>query len=249
MAFTRAEECLYAFAPPKGSKNGYPLNSVANALCQSFTVPDQATDTIALCDFFDEDQNVLELGAAPQTQRAPAEQKTFSLVSYPSVRWRDRLMVRPTSHGYFNATANDALTVNLATLLKELLIRTEHANDLERHLQDLYYERGITLAERERLWDRTQAALAHPTLRDWYEFSGSIKIQRTLLMGNHRYVCPDRVLTDSSQATIVHFGLSNEQSAHTRVIRQSSAVLQQLGHLSVAGFWVNVQEIAVVEIQ
>ena len=249
VAFTRAEECLYAFAPPKGSKSGYPLDSVANALCQSFTEPDRTTDTITLPDYFDEPSNVLELGTAPPTQRPPTEKKTFSLVSYPSVRWRDRLMVRPTSHGYFNATtANDSLTVNLATLLKELLIRTPHVRELERHLQDIYYERGITLTERDRLQQRAQQALAHPIIHSWYEFSGSVKIQRTLLMGNHRHVCPDRVMTDGERATVVHFGLTDEQAAHTRIIEQSATVLRQLGYASIAGFWVNVQDLTVVKV-
>ena len=249
VAFTRAEECLYAFAPPKGSKSGYPLDSVANALCQSFTVPDPTTDTITLPDYFDENRNVLELGTAPQTERTLAEKKTFSLVNYPSVRWRDRLMVRPTSHGYFSSTAtDDSLTVNLATLLKELLIRTQHISDLEPHLQDLYYERGITLTERKHLQQRAQEALVHPILSSWYKFTGPVKLQRTLLTGHHRYVCPDRVMTEGNQATVVHFGLADEQRAHTRIIEQSCAVLRQLGHASTIGYWVNVQELAVVEV-
>ena len=249
VAFTRAEECLYAFAPPKGGKNSYPLVSVANALCQSFKTPDETTDTIVLHDFFDEGSNVLELGTAPQTERPTVEQKTFSLASYPSVRWRDRLMVRPTSHGYFSSTAaDDSLTVNLATLLKELLIRIPHLRELEQHLQDLYYERGITLAERERLQERVEAALQHPTLRPWYECTGSVKLQRTLLVGHHRYVCPDRVMTEGGHATVIHFGLANELPEHIRTIKQSCAVLRQLGYTVVEGFWVNVQELTVVEV-
>ena len=250
VAFTRAEECLYASTPPKKSKNGYALDSVANALCQSFTVPTSTSDTVSLPDYFDPQRNVLEVGTPPPTEeRRTVDPRTFSLVSYPSVRWRDRLMVRPISHGYFNPTAtDDSLTVNLATLLRELLVRTQHVHDLERHLQDLYYERGITLAEREHLQGHLRAALANDTLRSWYEPSGPVKIQRTLLTGSHRYVCPDRVMTEEARATVVHFGLADEQRVHARIIRQSSAVLQRLGYTPVDGFWVNVQTLEVVAI-
>ncbi len=249
VAFTRAEECLYAFAPPKGSKNGYSLDSVANALRQSFSSPSLSDKHIALDDHFDETDNVLELGVAPHTTQADYQKKTFSLTSYPSVRWRDRLMVRPTSHGYFNAVAsNNSLTINLITLLRALLVRMEHAHELEQHLQDIYYERGITLAERERLQRHAEGTLKHPLLRKWYETEDTVKIQRTLLTGNQHYVCPDRVMIDDEQATVVHFGLADEQAEHTKVVKQSCAVLQQLGYTLVKGYWVNVQALEVVEV-
>ena len=249
VAFTRAEECLYAFAPPKGGKNGYALDSVANALRQSFSSTGGSGEHVVLADHFDEVDNVLELGIAPQKAPASYEKKTFSLSNYPSVRWRDRLMVRPTSHGYFNSVAsNDSLTINIATLLKALLVRMAHAHELEQHLQDIYYERGITLAERERLQQRARETMKHPRLRAWYETSGTVKIQRTLLTGNQRYVCPDRVMISDQQATVVHFGLADEQAEHTKIIQQSCAVLQQLGHTSMKGYWVNVQTLDVVEV-
>ena len=253
VAFTRAEECLYAFAPPKGSRNGYPLNSIANALRQSFTVASPSSgNIIALSDHFDEETNVLEIGAAPQVMASTPDKKTFSLVNYPSVRWRDRLMVRPISHGYFApASASDTLTVNIAMLLKELLVRTQRLAEVERHLQDIYYERGITLAERERLEQRMQQALENPILRAWYEHPGSVKVQRTLVAGNHQYVCPDRVMATGAPATngqaiVVHFGLVDKQKEHTRIIEKSRAILHQLGYDSVQGYWVDVQDLKVV---
>ena len=76
------------------------------------------------------------------------------------MRWRDRLMVRPTSRGYFAESSEpNALSVNLAGLLREVLVRTRHRSEAERHLQDVYYERGITQAERQQLEQRVGAKL------------------------------------------------------------------------------------------
>ena len=250
VAFTRAEECLYAFAPPTRKKEGYPISSIANALRQSFCSPGDTEENIVLADHYDETANVIALGTAPQVRHGPLTKKTFSLTSYPSVRWRDRLMVRPTSHGYFNAVSSDnSLTINLATLLKALLVRTAHAHELEQHLQDIYYERGLTLAERERLQQHAQEVLEDSRFRTWYETRDTVKIQRTLLTGRQRYVCPDRVMTTSQQATVVHFGFTDEQAAHTKLIRESSVVLQQLGYASVESYWVDVQRLRVIEVQ
>ncbi len=250
VAFTRAEECLYAFAPPKGSKGNYKINSVANALRQCFAETATSSDRINLTDYYDGDANVLEVGTDPQVLRSGTKKKMLTLSGYPSVRWRDRLMVRPTSHGYFAESSEpNALSVNLAGLLREVLVRTRHRNEAERHLQDVYYERGITQAERQQLQQRVAQAMSSPTLRTWYEHAGQVMIQRTLLTGDQRYVCPDRVMiTSEASAVVVHFGLADEQTEHTRIVKRSADILRRLGYTSVECYWMNVQTLNAVEV-
>ncbi len=254
VAFTRAEECLYAFAPPKRNKEGYKVNSVANALRQSFTEASSSSERINLTNHFDEAANVLEIGNDPRKTRSHTKKEAFVLANYPSVRWRDRLMVRPTSHGYFAESSEpNALSVNLAGLLREVLVRTRHRDEAERHLQDVYYERGITQAERQQLEQRVNQAMNDASLQPWYEHPGPVMIQRTLLTGEQRYVCPDRVMLSPStgtekSATVVQFGLADEQQEHTRIVKRSAAILQSLNHASVKGYWVNVQTLKVTEL-
>ncbi|MGB3851739.1 MAG: UvrD-helicase domain-containing protein [Tunicatimonas sp.] len=262
VAFTRAEACLYAFAPPKKSKEGYQINSVANALRQSFTAPPTSAEQIELSNYYDESTNTLELGAGASSSLLPRKNESFTLSGYPSVRWRDRLMVRPTSRGYFaDAAQPGVLSVNLAGLLREVLVRIRHYEEADRHLQDVYYERGITQAEREQLARRVTQALNDPTLRAWYEHTGPVMVQRTLLTGQQRYICPDRVMlpqsasaagtpaagTPAANATVVHFGLANEQAEHQRIIKRSVTTLRSLGYAGVKGYWVNTQTLTVTE--
>ncbi len=252
VAFTRAEECLYAFAPPTKSKDGK-INSVADALHQSFTEAPPPSAGINLTDHYDKDTKVLEIGTDSRVERPRTKKAPFILTAYPSVRWRDRLMVRPTSRGYFAESSEpNALSVNLAGLLREVLVRTRHRSEAERHLQDVYYERGITQAERRQLEQRVAQAMNQAALRPWYEHPEPVMIQRTLLTGDQRYVCPDRVMLPPSAtegpAVVVQFGLADEQTEHTRTVEQSAAILRQLGHVSVKGYWVNVQTLRVVEV-
>ena len=71
-----------------------------------------------------------------------------------------------------------------------MLVRTRHRSEAERHLQDVYYERGITQAERQQLEQRVAQALNNTALRPWYEHPEPVMIQRTLLTGDQRYVWP-----------------------------------------------------------
>ncbi len=250
VAFTRAEECLYAFAPPTKNREGYKITSVANALRHSFTEAQPLSERINLTDHYDKDAKVLEIGTEPRVERPRTKKVPFTLAAYPSVRWRDRLMVRPTSHGYFAESSEpNALSVNLAGLLRDVLVRTRHRSEAERHLQDVYYERGITQAERQQLEQRMAQAMNNPILRPWYEPAGPVMIQRTLLTGQQRYVCPDRVMiTSESSAVIVHFGLADEQAEHARIVKRSADILRQLGYTSVESHWVNVQTLSAVEV-
>ena len=266
VAFTRAEECLYAFTPPrKSKKEGYKITSVANALHHSFTEAPLSSERINLTDHYNEDAKVLEIGTDPRVERPRTKKAPFTLAAYPSVRWRDRLMVRPTSHGYFAESSEpNALSVNLAGLLREVLVRTRHRNEAERHLQDVYYERGITLTERQQLEQRVTQAMNDATLRPWYESVGPVMIQRTLLTGGRgsppgrpggrrsggrRYVCPDRVMiTSETSAVVVHFGLADEQDEHARIVKRSAAILRQLGYTTVESYWVDVQALRAVEV-
>ena len=246
VALTRAEEGLYAFAQPVPTKAGFPLTSVANALRNALTSTERTP--IALADGWDEAQGTFTLGSPPP--KKPFEPPTLprTLSGYTSQRWRDRLMVRPASHGYFSTEAHAALTVNVAVLLKELLIRLPHKNELERHIQAIYYDRGITLAEKEQLRRYAARALEHPTLRAWYQPEATIKLQPTLLAGDGRYVMPDRVILEEEKAVVIGFGLAREAAEKKSVIKNSQAILQNIGYATVVGYWVEVESLRVKEL-
>ena len=149
VAFTRAEEGLYAFTHPVPKRNDtFPLNGIANLL--RVILPDlEQSDSLA---GWDEMGQLYEAGSFPSsTLSSQPDPSVIGLSEYASVRWRDRLRVRPLSRGFFVTKVG---TVSNVALLQQLLVQLPSVDQLHRQLEKIAFERGLTDKEREILQDQ-----------------------------------------------------------------------------------------------
>ncbi len=210
VAFTRAEEGLYAFARPKAKGKNYPVNGIANLLRN--ILPELEVNGADALAGWDEMGQVFEVGER-RTERFPAgngeqngsppkleiEKRNTELSEYSSARWRNRLSVRPLSRGFFSAG------VSQVVLMQQLLIQLPSADQLENQLEKIAFERGLTSNERQKLREQAHTFLAKSEPANWYKPHQKLLIQRPLLMVRHRSVILDRVVQDGKRVTAINF--------------------------------------------
>jgi len=234
VAFTRAEEGLYAFARPVPKRNGvFPLNGIANLL--RVVLPDlEQSDSLA---GWDEMGQLYEAGSFPSgTSSSQPDPSVIGLSDYSSVRWRDRLRVRPLSRGFFVTKVG---TVSNVALLQQLLIQLPSANQLNRQLEKIAFERGLTDQERKTLQDQATSFINKSEVRDWYQPHQPLLIQRPLLTKPNRTVVLDRALVASSNITVINFYTHHDESEKTKSLTMAKGYL--VAHYeSVEMFLVNV---------
>nr|WKN36124.1 UvrD-helicase domain-containing protein [Tunicatimonas sp. TK19036] len=247
VAFTRAEEELYAFARPKSTRQGsYPLTGIANLL--RTVLPDLEVENAGALAGWDEMAQVYEVGAAHTDSEKPGEDAdVLTLPAYPSVRWRDRLSIRPLSRGIFQAKLNN-LTVSQAALMQLLLIQLRSVDDLKPRVEKISFERGLTARERTVLEEQANRFFNQPEVSEWYQSGRTIYIQRPLFLEKgKRYFSLDRVLVKENSATLINFCLLHDREEKKRGLEISLSHLRKnYDHLE--AFLVDVTDFSIVKI-
>ncbi|MFP4293751.1 MAG: UvrD-helicase domain-containing protein [Cyclobacteriaceae bacterium] len=229
VAFTRAEECLYAFASPKiRSRGNVPLDSVANALYQA--LPSLAKSQPGFR--WQPEERKFEAGHLPEAHiSGKHKQEWLRLESYPAERWRDRLSIRPYARHYFELDEEGNLQPRPAILIRDVLQQLRTPDQLPQLMDKLYFERGLSPAYLQQLREEVDELLKKEPLSDW--FSGAydhIHIGWKLLDGEGQAYQVHRVLLSGEQAIILQFYPgSYEKEENEREVLHATTILRSMG--------------------
>lgn len=255
VATTRAEECLYAFAAPKINKSGCPVNSISNALYMGLSRevnPEQEGEKsfLPLAGYWDESSFCFSLGTEPAgVRKVSSKHERIALKVYPSVRWRDRLMVQPKSQNFFiQKKAGERIEVNETVLVKDILVRMKEAEDLPAVLEKVYFDRGISLREKESLSQVMGNILAIPEVGRWYAGGyDKVLVRPSLFTGKGRTVTPDRMMVKDHQAIVV--GFCSEDGEKEKEISISAYTLKSVGYAQVDAYLFKINDRIVVRVK
>ncbi|MEM9831196.1 MAG: UvrD-helicase domain-containing protein [Bacteroidota bacterium] len=203
VAFTRAEEGLYAFARPKAKGKSYSVNGIANLLYN--ILPELEIEGANSLAGWDEMGRVFEVGERKMEhgeRKIENKKHHIALPEYSSVRWRNRLSVRPLSRGFFSTGVGQ---VSQVVLMQQLLVQLPSADQLHSQLEKIAFEQGLTSYERQKLKEQASIFLAEGKPLEWYKPSGKKLIQRPILMAKKRSVVLDRVVQDEEKVIAINF--------------------------------------------
>ncbi|MEQ9440916.1 MAG: UvrD-helicase domain-containing protein [Cyclobacteriaceae bacterium] len=232
VAFTRAEEGLYAFARPTSTRQGnFPLKGIANLLRTA--LPDLEPEEGGALSGWDEMAQIYEVGErlvknTEQKEEADNDRpEVAQLTTYPSVRWRNRLSIRPFSRGLFQSKVG-LWTVSQAALMQLLLIQVRTPQELAWRIEKLSFERGLTERERLILQKQAEHFLTRPEVVGWYQPQKTLYIQRPLFLEKSRkYLSVDRVLIEDQSVILINFGLPHDREEKKRSLEISQAYLRK----------------------
>lgn len=254
VATTRAEECLYAFAAPKINKSGCPVNSISNALYMGLSREENPegegeNNFLPLAGYWDESSFRFSLGTEPAgMQKVSSKQERMALKTYPSVGWRDRLMVQPKSQNFFiQKKAGERIEVNEAILVKDMLVSMKEAKDLSAVLEKVYFDRGISFREKEDLTRVMENILAIPEVGRWYAGGyDKVLLRPSFFTGKGRTVTPDRMMVKGEQVVVV--GFCSEDGEKEKEISASAHTLKSAGYVQVEAYLFKINDRIVVRI-
>lgn len=230
VAFTRAEEALYAFAAPAVRNNGScPVNSVANALYNVFST---SGDNEHISNAWKEEQRIFTLGQKlSNTTLAQEESAGLQIHRYPSERWRDRLTVRPFAKGFFSFNEQGEMIVNHAVIYRDVLANLYHADDLQRVLEKVSFERGISQQDKMTLMEHLQEVLSKAPLEDWFTTSfNALYLKSSLSTEMGRLYQPDRVMLYEHQAIVIQFYEDANDKESIGILKGAAQVLRQMDY-------------------
>jgi ATP-dependent helicase/nuclease subunit A len=251
VAFTRAEEVLRVWTPlpaiPKGQTmpradriNGI-LYRLLSGRMQAVDAAEKSTiPLLPLPEGWQEAHATYLTGNLEGVQRREAKspQESVGLQHYLSGRWRSRLTVRRRNASLVLATdEHTAARINWSRTLHALLRQIRQPDDLERALENIYYEGMVNRQEIPAVRAQMEALFSHPAAARWFEPGWEVRTELPLLSTAGYLLRPDRVLSRGEEALAIDFRTEKYTPSHERRVRHYLHLLRRMGFGQVKG-WV-----------
>ncbi len=220
VALTRAEQGMIITAPqPKTQGHG---GSVAQWLHQAIQrSPDLAGRwTEAAQELSYGDIARKEGGRATTT-------KPLELLSYPTSRWRDKLVIRQSGNIFFEGiNADTRERINYGIYLHAVLSRIRIHADIVPTLNRLVQEGVMTTVERNSLESQLHELLSNPIIREWFEPHWDVRTEVPILLPGGSENRIDRLMLKGKRAVVVDFKTGERKKADEKQAAKLREVME-----------------------
>ncbi|MFO7940739.1 MAG: UvrD-helicase domain-containing protein [Bacteroidales bacterium] len=261
VAFTRAEEALFAFAPAQipsqKSKSaghiGHMMKKAAEVFVNFFgDTPGEGF--VDLTEKIEEKEQswAVVVGDLSESLDEATESATLQLDAYHVYPGQQRLRMKQYAADYFITDREQQLTaINQGNLLHEAFSYIKTPEDVPAAVQRLVFDGKISTREQPDYEKKLSVFLAHPEARDWFSGSWQIHTENEIILpqkyleraghsaGKQWSYRPDRVLSREGKTLVIDFKFGETRGHHDGYVRQVQryvSLLQDMGYQKVEGY-------------
>ncbi|MEQ8359524.1 MAG: UvrD-helicase domain-containing protein [Cytophagales bacterium] len=242
VAFTRAEEGLFAFA-------AVPRANLKKPGTAGDLVYDSIRNSPALAPHLKE--NCLELGTLELLHSGTrgATYQATSLSHYASYDWRQKLVIKREGVEFFEESVSDKrASINYGILMHRLLAHIKYKAEAEGVLDQLHIENLFTEEEREVLSVALKKMLAHEVVSGWFNPAWEVRTEVPVLIPGGRQSRIDRVMIGKKETVIVDYKTGAKKEQDRRQVEGYAGLLTQMGYPNVKGYLLYLEDLEVVEV-
>jgi ATP-dependent exoDNAse (exonuclease V) beta subunit len=230
VAFTRAKENLFVFAPEGKEQKENKFTDVSSLIKRILKNPD-----IVANGKWDDSESVWSLGELTDRpdDREQGEQILLNSISSHEFSGKLRLMYRGLD--FFDTGAQQR--VNYGNLMHEIFSRIRSAEDIDRALNSALRDGIIDHTEAARIRPDIASKIDMEKVRGWFDGSWKVIAEQDILTRDGSIRRPDRVMIRDDQVIVVDykFGM-NRSPGHLTQVRKYAGMLRQMEYNDVHGF-------------
>lgn len=261
VAFTRAEEALYAFGekPKINKKGGYDIKCMSSLLYNIFS-QDYLEEKIQLeykekellsnlNQFWNAEQAIFELGNPNfKGKSEPGLQpKTSNTIgSYISEQWRNRLSIKSRTREFFSTES--IKKINYGNLMHRVLSKIIHSDQVNNVLNELYFNGEVDKEDVNVLKTQIEDILKNPLVNSWFSHEWEVKTEAPVLPFSGDIKRFDRVMLKDKEAIVVDFKSGIPRETHRIQIINYTHLLKEMNYTPVHGYLVYLADGAVEKI-
>lgn len=250
VAFTRAEEALYACAPlpsfdkKSGLAKGGEINGLLYRLLSEQTGIDGepvklAVNELDFSDYWNPATHTFQLGQLEQTKHKEesSEVKQIALKHYFSQRWRNRLAVKKRSGSLtYTKAGESAASLDWNQTIHTILAKVAHREDLPQVLDEVYFEGLISREEQLIVQQKIEALFKRSDVADLFSKQWQVRTSLPILVKEGFITRPDRVLTRGKTAIAIDFKIGEQLEEHQQRIKLYARLLRGMEYGKVKGY-------------
>lgn len=227
VAFTRAEERLYAVVPEKGT-NAY---SAGKLIYEALHSGEEFSRYFV---------NPEEFETGSKTKYMPKKEKdsgTYMATGFISTDLRDKIVTMPLSKEVKLEKEKEYLQLkNRGIILHKALSYINVPDDAERAVAQLKIEGLITEENEEKLMNELMEILNVSEVKKWFSNDYEIKSESEIILPNGDIYRPDRVLLKDNTAILIDYKTGSENKEHIKQVNLYADALNQMGYKNITKY-------------
>ncbi|SNS84314.1 ATP-dependent exoDNAse (exonuclease V) beta subunit (contains helicase and exonuclease domains) [Ekhidna lutea] len=219
VAFTRAENGLYAFCEPPPKKQDTMFGTASKLLFKYFDSENPEGWNAAA--------SIYHKGTLPVKHREAPDQLT-ALKGYPTFKWSKKLTVRKTGKAYYDDEVEKQR--NEGILLHQILSEIIHWEQTKDVLDRYERSMQITPEDRKRYETLINNLWKDEQIKSWFSGIGEVKTEVVVLPKDGDTKRMDRVVIDGNKARVIDFKSGFPKSEDNRQLKEYASLLAQMGY-------------------
>lgn len=235
VAFTRAQNAIYGFAPEeKDSDRG-----IGSVIFKALTSPENFNNNgeMNLNNFFEPETNIFEYGSIPVLIPAPSEISDIKITDYPVFENIESLRLKMHGTEYLlRSDIGNQDRINYGKLMHELFEGIITKDDLHGAIVKLVLDGKISMDKASAIEMRIKELLSKPLVSEWFDVGNEVFTEAAILMPLHGTRRPDRIVFRDGRIIIVDFKFGYENSRNISQIQQYRSILTGMGYKKIEAY-------------
>lgn len=243
VAFTRAERGLIVTAPSADCRGA--KGTIAELLYRCIQADQR------LLGSWDDNSLRLRVGKRQgvKEEKKP-DMQSVQLTEYLTSSWRDKLVIRQSSSGWFGTDAEvQNERVNYGIYMHAVLSRLQYSDAMKPMLEQIVGEGVIAETEMFSLKARLEELLSNPRIGNWFSREWDVRTEVPILSPDGSENRIDRLLTKGRQAIVIDFKTGRRAKADEKQVLEYMHLLHRMNFTHVEGYLLYLAENAIAEVK
>ncbi len=238
VAFTRACRSLFTWSSYNGKlTTAGDLLLKGIALDAGFSHKGQEQLTLELSSFYQEEQQLLELGNLGVAKPRKGTEGSVHLQDFGFTDFSNYLKLRKNYENFFDAGERTGRNINQGRLIHEVLARIKQANELNVAIRELVFSGMLNAEEAVEMETRIRVLLEDPEVKSWFDGTFRVVNERNILTGKTGLKRPDRIMLADDQVIVVDYKSGEKElDKYRSQIRNYMRALNDCGYRNISGF-------------
>lgn len=248
VAFTRAKNELYVFAPRPGERSiKAPARNISTLLWKALQQSPKGKLFMNVSEQFDSDSgtflvgedNIPRLVSIQQNREIPAQ-------AFKSVPFENRVHLRLSDRNIFEQHTGKRL---YGVLMHKIVSQIICVDDLDEVLTQCVNQGEIPSEDRNELSSMLMRFFSLPQVKEWYSGEWEVRNEVDILLPDGQAIRPDRIMFKGAEVIIVDYKFGDIASRkYVHQVQTYLKYLQEMGYANIRGYLCYVNSFVVEEV-
>ncbi|OFY46657.1 MAG: hypothetical protein A2Z69_00730 [Bacteroidetes bacterium RBG_13_44_24] len=232
VAMTRAMDAIWGFAPAAPSGSEAIAAALRNALSSGENPAGESG--IVLNSYFNNDENVFELGEIPGNREEYNDVKEIISGSYAVNKKPDSLRLKLHAENYFSAGKKEK--ISYGKLMHSVFESIDTSEDISSAVRSLVLEGAVSSSEAVLLEDKLKILISELPASDWFSPGIRVLKEAEILTPSGHARRPDRIIIKDGKAIIIDFKFGEENNHYAHQMKQYRKLLEDMGYRDIEAY-------------